>query len=126
MKYGTRIFAVLLFLTLAAASPSAQAPKSNWAKLDGVKIRYYDIGNKRSQNALVFVHCWTCNVEFWKDNYSAFSGQRVIAMDLPGHGQSDKPTIDYSIEYFARAVDAVIKKAGIKKAVLAGPVWVRR
>ena len=41
-------------------------------------------------------------------------------MDLPGHGASDKPKIKYSIEYFARSVDAVMKKAGVKKAVFAG------
>jgi pimeloyl-ACP methyl ester carboxylesterase len=40
----------------------------------------------------------------------------VIAVDLPGHGQSDKPKVDYSMEYFARSVDAVMKEAGVDKA----------
>jgi pimeloyl-ACP methyl ester carboxylesterase len=90
------------------------------AKFEGNKIHYYDIGNKKSTKALVLVHCWTCNVEFWKEQYLAFPKYRVIAMDLPGHGQSDKPKIDYSMDFFARAVDAVMKKAGVKRAVLAG------
>jgi pimeloyl-ACP methyl ester carboxylesterase len=33
----------------------------------------------------------------------AFPEYRVIALDLPGHGQSDKPKADYSMEYFAEA-----------------------
>jgi len=41
-------------------------------------------------------------------------------MDLPGHGQSDKPHVDYTMEYFARSVEAVMKDAGVKQAVLAG------
>jgi pimeloyl-ACP methyl ester carboxylesterase len=45
---------------------------------------------------------------------------RVIAINLPGHGQSDKPQITYSMELFARAVDAVLRDAKVKRAVLVG------
>lgn len=114
--------ALLLTIFSIAIAASAQQPtaKANWAEFDGNKVRYYDIGNKKSSNALVLVHCWTCNVEFWKDQYNAFPQYRVIAMDLPGHGQSDKPKVDYSMDFFSKSVDAVMKKAGVKKAVLAG------
>ena len=118
MRFKSFIF---LFLVIAAFSfAQGQKPADKWAKFEGNKIRYYDFGNAKSRNALVLVHCWTCNVEFWKDTYNAFPNYRVIAMDLPGHGGSDKPKVDYSMEYFARSVDAVLKKAGVKKAVLAG------
>lgn len=107
-------------LAFAVTAFADQVPKSNWTTHEGVKLHYYDLGNKKAKEALVFVHCWTCNAEFWRDNYGAFPNYRVIAMDLPGHGQSDKPGVDYSMEYFAKAVDAVMKKAGVTKAVLAG------
>ena len=97
-----------------------QTPKDNWANYGDVKLHYYDIGNHKSKDALVFVHCWTCNVEFWKESYGAFPQYRVIALDLPGHGKSDKPRVTYSMEYFAKAIDAVLKKAGVQKAVLVG------
>ena len=115
------ILAIALFLA-AAFSAYAQNEKSGdrWTTFEGTKIRYFDIGDKKANNALVFVHCWTCNVDFWKDSVNAFPNYRVIAMDLPGHGQSDKPKLDYSIDYFARSVDAVLKNAGVKKAVLVG------
>lgn len=113
-------FIVLFLIVTASAFAQGQKPADKWAKFEGNKVRYYDIGNTKSKTALVLVHCWTCNVEFWKDSYNAFPNYRVIAMDLPGHGTSDKPKIDYSIEYFAKSVDAVMKKAGVKKAVFAG------
>ena len=113
-------FIFLVLIVAASALAHGQKPADQWAKFEGTKIRYHDIGNTKSKNALVLVHCWTCNAEFWKDNYNNFPNHRVIAMDLPGHGGSDKPKIDYSIEYFAKSVDAVMKKAGVKKAVLAG------
>jgi pimeloyl-ACP methyl ester carboxylesterase len=120
MRVRKFLFALLVLAFSATAFGQGQKPADNWLTVDGTKIRYYDIGNKKAKNALVLVHCWTCNVDFWKDSYSAFPDYRVIAMDLPGHGLSDKPKIDYSMDYFAKSVDAVMKKAGVKKAVLAG------
>jgi pimeloyl-ACP methyl ester carboxylesterase len=114
-------FRSFLFLSVfLAASVSVFSQNEKWVTFDGNKIRYYDVGVSKAKNAIVLVHCWTCNADFWRDSINAFSGYRVIAMDLPGHGQSDKPKIDYSIDYFARAVDAVMKNAGVKKAVFAG------
>lgn len=113
------IFAAVLILA-SSGFAQKQIPKSNWANYDGGKVHYYDIGNQKSKNALILIHGWTCNADFWKDSYSAFPGYRVIAIDLPGHGQSDKPKASYSMEYFARSIYAVTKKAKVNKAVLVG------
>lgn len=102
-----------------SASASAQSPKNHWAKYDSGKIHYYDIGGS-NKRAIIFIHGWTCNADFWKDSYSAFPQYRVIAIDLPGHGQSDKPKTTYSMEYFARSIKAVMKSTGVKQAVLVG------
>jgi len=119
MRLARIIFLSLSVLVLASAS-FEQAPKDNWATYGDVKLHYYDMGNSKAKSALVFVHCWTCNVEFWKESYNALPQYRVIALDLPGHGKSDKPKVDYSMQYFANAVEAVLKKAGVQKAVLVG------
>ena len=114
----------LLFVCLAvagiSASISGQPAKSHWAKYNGGRVRYYDIGNAKNKKALILIHGWSCNADFWKDSYSAFPGYRVIAIDLPGHGQSDKPKTTYSMEYFAKSIDAVMKTAKVKQGVLVG------
>lgn len=121
MRFKVSIFTFLLVLIATVATFSQGAkPESKWAKLDNNKLHYYDVGNTKSKDALVLIHGWTCNADFWKDSINAFPGYRVIALDLPGHGQSDKPKVNYSMEYFARSVDAVMKQAGVKRAVLAG------
>ena len=114
------IFSIaLVFLSFAAAVKAV--PKDEWAKLDGVRLHYYDIGDTKAKNAIVFVHGWTCNADFWKESMNAFPQYRVIAIDLVGHGRSEKPEkADYSMEYFAQSVEAVLKKAKVKKAVLVG------
>ncbi|HEX8248238.1 MAG TPA: alpha/beta hydrolase [Pyrinomonadaceae bacterium] len=104
--------------TTAPAQTEQQALKSKFADFGGVKVHYNDVG--KGKNALVFVHGWTCNADFWRQSVNEFSNYRVIAVDLPGHGASDKPQTDYSMEYFAKSVEAVLTDAGIKKAVIVG------
>jgi pimeloyl-ACP methyl ester carboxylesterase len=95
------------------------APEDRFAKLDGMRVHYQNYGD--GKDALVFVHGWTCNLTFWKLNIAAFPKHtRVIAVDLPGHGQSDKPEITYSMDLFARAIDAVLQDAKVERATLVG------
>jgi pimeloyl-ACP methyl ester carboxylesterase len=95
------------------------AQESKFAKLDSTKIHYKSYG--QGKDALVLVHCWTCNLELWRDQIPELSKRaRVIALDLPGHGLSDKPKINYTMDLFASAIDAVLKDAGVERAVLVG------
>jgi pimeloyl-ACP methyl ester carboxylesterase len=60
-------------------------------------------------------------MELWKDQIPALSKHyRVVTLDLPGHGGSDKPRRDYSIDFFAQSVLAVMDDAGVEKAYLVG------
>lgn len=45
---------------------------------------------------------------------------RCITVDLPGHGQSDKPKIEYTMVLYARALDAVLRDAKVQSAVFVG------
>jgi pimeloyl-ACP methyl ester carboxylesterase len=113
---------ILLLCLTAGFQTMAQtpSPKSRFARLDAIRVHYNDYG--AGKEALVFIHGWTCNIGFWKANIPAFTGQtRVLAVDLPGHGASDKPeNIAYSMDLFARAVDAVMRDAGVERATLVG------
>lgn len=115
-----KILIAVLMVLFSVAMAQAQAPKSNWATLEGNKVHYYDIGNAKNKSALIFIHGWTCSADFWKASYAAFPGYRVIAVDLIGHGKSDKPRSVYSMEYFAKSVEAVVRQAKVQKAVLVG------
>jgi len=119
MKRISAVLVIAFAIALSSTVVFAGAPVSRWAKYDNGKVHYLDAG-KQNKKALILIHCWTCSADFWKDSYNAFPDYRVIAMDLPGHGQSDKPHVDYTMEYFARSVEAVMKDAGVKQAVLAG------
>src|SRR4029079_12281657 len=112
---------IIFILTLLLASTAAFAADgdSQYAKLDGAKIHYKSYG--KGKDALVLIHGWTCNLENWRDQIPDLSKRnRVIALDLPGHGQSDKPQLNYTMDLFANAVDAVLRDAKVDHAVLVG------
>lgn len=114
-----RVSLFLCILFFSAAS-FAQAPESKWAPHDGGKVHYYDTGNTKAKDAIVLIHGWSCNADFWKETYHAFPNHRVISIDLPGHGKSEAPYVTYSMEHLARAVEAVLAQAKARKAVLVG------
>ena len=112
---------IILLLTLLLASTVAFASDgdSQYAKLDGAKIHYKSYG--KGKDAVVLIHGWTCNLDNWREQIPELSKRnRVIALDLPGHGQSDKPQINYTMDLFANAVDAVMRDAKVDHAVLVG------
>lgn len=96
-----------------------QKAESKYAKVDQIKVHYRSYG--KGEESLVFIHGWACNMDFWDGQVAGFNGKkRLILIDLPGHGQSDKPEIPYTMDLFARAIDAVMTDAGVKRAVLVG------
>jgi pimeloyl-ACP methyl ester carboxylesterase len=116
-----KLFAIIAAVFFAIPSINMAAPdtESHFAKLDGSRVHYKSFG--RGREALVFVHGWTCNLNFWRKQIPDFQSKtRVIAIDLPGHGASDKPQVSYSMDLFARAIDAVLTDAGVDRAVLVG------
>lgn len=94
--------------------------ESKFVDVDHLKVHYTNYG--KGDIALVFVHGWACDETVWSEQAPALAEKiRVITIDLPGHGQSDKPkTIEYNKELYTRAIEGVVKDAGVKSVVLAG------
>jgi pimeloyl-ACP methyl ester carboxylesterase len=107
-----------LFVLLFQGAAGSSAFESRFANYGETKVHYQMSG--KGEEALIFVHGWTCNLDFWRGQAGAFPALRVLALDLPGHGQSDKPRVDYTMDYFARSIEAVMRDAGVKRAVLVG------
>ena len=117
MTKNVKHLSLLLVLLLACAAVAAAQEK--YAQLDKNKIHYVSEG--KGKDAIVLVHGWGCRLTHWYGQVPELSKRaRVIAVDLPGHGMSDKPEIKYDMDLFAAAIDAVMKDAGVERAVLVG------
>lgn len=106
----------LLILLLAATAPAADQTATT---SDGVVIRFTDQG--KGSPALVFVHGWSCDAGYWDAQVKHFaSTNRVVTIDLAGHGRSGQERKVYTIEAFGGDVAAVLQKLDLKGAILVG------
>lgn len=86
---------------------------------DGVRLFYTDTGT--GSPSLLFVHGWGCDHTFWFRQAPAFRRRhRVVTVDLRGHGRSDKPQQDYTMEGFAEDLLALVGTIGLQRPVLIG------
>ena len=82
------------------------------------RIFYTDSGQGKT---VVLLHGFTESLKIWNSFVKALSKQfRVITVDLPGHGKSECINEVHTMELQAEVVHAVLKRAGIRKAVMIG------
>src|SRR6476659_7787309 len=86
---------------------------------DGVALAYDEAG--RGDPPIVLVQCWTCDYTSFAPQFHHFSSaQRVIAVDLRGHGESDKPRQAYTVAGFGDDLVWLCRELGVAKPVVIG------
>jgi pimeloyl-ACP methyl ester carboxylesterase len=106
-------------LIVRATDGAEPKSESHLAKFGTNKVHYVTAG--QGTKTIVFIHGWACNAGFWREQVPALADRaKLVLIDLPGHGESDKPQVEYTMHYFADAVIAVMRDAKLKKATLVG------
>lgn len=89
----------------------------------GTRIRVVERGDPASP-PLLLVHGWGCSAFVFRRNMPALSdaGFRVIAVDLKGHGLSDKPidSREYTIDALVEHLLEILNALGLERPALAG------
>ncbi|NQV09118.1 alpha/beta hydrolase, partial [Candidatus Woesearchaeota archaeon] len=83
---------------------------------DGTEINY--IVNKGKEPWLIFIHGGGSNHTVWKPFFSYFKRHSFIAVDIRGHGKSEKGKI--SCKNFSKDLKKIFDKEKIEKAVILG------
>src|SRR5438552_1240120 len=93
--------------------------ESRTVTVDGINIHYVCGG---SGPPLVLVHGLgsSAAVEFYYNLEPLAAHHRVLAIDLPGFGKSDKPMLKYTIDLFVKAVRDLMACEGLERAALMG------
>lgn len=122
-KYWLPIFcifsSILLFIILFHDADSIGGLRSEYVNIDSCQVHYKVSGDGPA--TIVYIHGFGCDMNTWDCQYKAFRRDfRQVFIDLPGYGQSDKPHVNYTLQYFADAVTAVLDKIGAGDVVLVG------
>ncbi len=83
--------------------------------------QYYRIDGNDGQPALIFLHSLGSDHTLWDAQAADFERHfRVLRYDLRGHGASDAPGGDYTIELLARDALAMADALGMERFALCG------
>jgi pimeloyl-ACP methyl ester carboxylesterase len=86
---------------------------------DGVHVQYRVYG--AGEPALVFIHGWSCDSNYWREQLAAFDGKyTLVTVDLAGHGGTDGNRTDWSIAHFGQDVASALSAVPNTQIILIG------
>ena len=98
--------------------------RTRYLKLaSGLRVRAVEAG-KESDPTIVLIPCWGCSVYIFRENLAALAaaGFHPVAVDLKGHGLSDKPLApgDFRLEAMRTHVADIMDALQLDHVMLAG------
>jgi pimeloyl-ACP methyl ester carboxylesterase len=87
---------------------------------DGVALFYEEV--EGDEPPVLLVHGLACDHTYFAPQFEYFArrGRRVVAVDLRGHGKSDKPHQSYTAQLFAEDLAWMCPQIGLEKPVVIG------
>lgn len=106
----------------------ATATPSLWITLLGAEVRYYDVKGNRTRvieagtgPAVFFLHGLSGHAEAFSRNLLPFSEYfRACAVDMLGHGFTEKPDVTYDIATLAQHIVDLMDVMGLERASFVG------
>jgi pimeloyl-ACP methyl ester carboxylesterase len=75
----------------------------------------------RDTPPIVLIHCFSCGLNYWDGMMPRLGrSHRVVAIDLLGHGGSEKPGSGYTPENQAKLIAEALERLDIKDATVVG------
>jgi pyruvate dehydrogenase E2 component (dihydrolipoamide acetyltransferase) len=105
------------------AAAEAAGPQPETIEVGGRKLRYLALGDEESAAVpAVLLHGYGGDLNNWLFNQEALAGtgRRVYALDLPGHGGSDKDVGAGDLAALAETLGGFLDAAGVGRAHLVG------
>jgi pimeloyl-ACP methyl ester carboxylesterase len=101
-------------------SAEVNEPGGRILDLPGGEMQVVEHG-PRDAPPIVLIHCFTCAINWWDGVMPRLAAaHRVVAVDLLGHGGSEKPSSGYSIENQADLIAAALGRLGVRDAEVVG------
>ena len=109
---------------------AASAAATMWEDLSGTgfSVSFIDAGGVRTRTAvagdgpaLLLLHGTGGHLETYQKNIAALSRHfRLVIPDMIGHGYTDRPDVDYTLDDYAAHLFALLDSLGIDQAFVSG------
>ncbi|MFL6482561.1 MAG: alpha/beta fold hydrolase [Nitrososphaera sp.] len=97
-----------------------QSTPQKFTNVNGYTIRYLDYGSPNS-NTLILLHGIGASAERWSQVIPTLSKYfHIIIPDIIGFGYSDKPAVEYTMDFFIDFFRSFLDNLGIAKASIIG------
>jgi pimeloyl-ACP methyl ester carboxylesterase len=101
-------------------SAEVTVPGGRLLDLPGGTLQVVEHG-PRDASPIVVIHCFTCEINWWDGMMPRLArSHRVVAIDLLGHGGSEKPGSGYSIPHQAELVAQAMERLKVGPAEVVG------
>ena len=87
-------------------------------KINDVNINYIQYGEGKD---ILLLHGWGQNIEMMQPIGDNFCDKfRITILDFPGFGQSEEPSVSWTIDDYSNMLEQFVKYVGVKKPVIMG------
>jgi pimeloyl-ACP methyl ester carboxylesterase len=101
-------------------SASVTVPGGRILHLSGGDLQVVDRG-PRDADPIVLIHCFSCAIDWWDSMMPLLDrDHRVVAVDLLGHGGSEKPTSGYTIANQDKLLAEALRRLDVSDAEVVG------
>ena len=117
--FSKLLFLLLLVILFQSCHHKPSQKIDGKIERNGIPISYTVCGE--GDTTLLFVHGWCINKEYWEPQFNYFCPRyKVVAIDLPGFGQSGKNRTNWSFDEYAADIKSTIDKLQLKNVILIG------
>jgi pimeloyl-ACP methyl ester carboxylesterase len=107
--------------TTVLATSSVGEPRSFFRLVDGVKLHWLEYGVPSLRTPVVLLHGLSDSHLTWRQIAPELARDRqVFALDLPGHGLSDRPDAGYELAWYTRLVASWIEASELSPVDIVG------
>jgi pimeloyl-ACP methyl ester carboxylesterase len=96
------------------------APHHRFQRVHGVQLHWVERGHSDRRAPLVLLHGLSDCYLTWMHLATRLVDRPVLALDLPGHGLSERPDATYELDWYARVVSQWVSELGLEGFDLVG------
>jgi len=88
-----------------------------FVNIDGLNINYIDEGEG---SPVLLIHGWGSSLKPWQPILAGFEGHRIVALDLPGCGESDILKSPWVLEDYCNFILKFLSAIGVTDPIVVG------